>query len=389
MRVAFVLAEPDRRGDLAGIAMAAAHGLRRRGHEVAVYLGGGAGEWPPPPDVRVVASPPLARLDEDGPAAALRAAGASLDAALGDYEVVHPYGRAALHATAGCARPRLWYCHQFAGPLPVEATHRELLAAVQRGDVDPADPAAAAVVERHAREKNWRTRWRHSKSLAEERAAVAAVAGALVSSGYGARCFRHAYGRLAEVLEPGVPEAAASGAARAGIAVLSGTRPSDNLHATLAALAEATGTGERLDLYGVPPDALRQVPAAAALGERLQARGDQPPDLAAARLCVYLPWCEPSGIPAAAALARATPVLCSDHGGGAEVATRTGGGAVADPAQPRAVAAALQQMCSDPEELRRMGQQGRQAVHALFGMEAYLDRLERALRRTAGREAAR
>ena len=65
-------------------------------------------------------------------------------------------------------------------------------------------------------------------------------------------------------------------------------------------------------------------------------------------------------------LASGVPVVLPRHGAFPELVEATGGGLLYDPEEPGALAAALQQVLSDPELARQLAARGRQAVFDHF-----------------------
>ncbi len=379
LRIAIVYPDLSRKGGAENVVIWSASGLRSRGHEVALFTGAfEAGLWP------------------EGAALAetVRPLGGDFSA----FDVVHPHNRDALLATRRCRRPRLWFCHEPWRRLHLTATDAELLAAVSRPEVEPGHPAVEQVRRWRKRQTRWP--WRrsaHAWAVARERREVSRLEGVLVQSRYNAHSFEKAFRRRPEALDLGVPFPAAGepAAVRRGIAVVAGGNPKKNLHGILAAARELERCGALaevpFEVWGAGSDAplFQDLVRAWGLGGRVRLHGFLPDPrarqlLRAARLCLFLPLCEPFGLAAVEALLLETPLLASDHGGPAEIVQRTGGGWTVDPLQPATVAAALKRLLENDAALRRRAMRG--AIHArsLFGMDGFLAGLERRLEACAG-----
>ncbi|HEX9795300.1 MAG TPA: glycosyltransferase family 4 protein [Planctomycetota bacterium] len=394
MRIALVHPDLGRAGGAEAVVAWTAAGLLDRGHELAIFTHRFAAElWP---DGRRLAAcvRPLSRLDESAAPARLRSMGRGLRSQLAGFDLVHPHQREALHATEGCVAPRLWFCHEPWRRLHLEATDRELFAALDRPGIDAGHPALQQLRRWHRRQTRWP--WRRfatTRAVAAERAAVARATATMVQSGYTARAFREAFGREPEVFDLGHPAAsepapvAEVGVVRHGIGVTAGTSPKKNLHTVLATAQELVRRGslggQTFEIWGGGTDSeeTREMVRAHGLGERVRLHGFLGADEAAAlrrrcRLGLYLPLCEPFGLVAVEFLLSGTPVLVSDHGGPAETIARTNGGATVDPLRPDAIADRLEQLFADPASLVAMGQRGAQRARELFGMPRFLDALE-------------
>ncbi|MFQ5749180.1 MAG: glycosyltransferase family 4 protein [Planctomycetota bacterium] len=382
MRVAFVYPDLSRKGGAENVVVWSAAGLGSRGHEVALLTGAFDPRlWPEGPALEGTVRP----LPEGA-------------GAFTGFDVVHPHNREALLATRGCGLPRLWFCHEPWRRLHLTATDAELLAAVPSKKVEPHHPAVDQVRRWRRRQTRWP--WRraaHRRALARERREVSRLEGVLVQSHYNARSFEKAFRRRPAVIDLGVPDPRVPGpaageppAVRRGIAVNAGGNPKKNLYGVLAAARELERGGalaeERFEIWGAGSDAaaFQDLLRAWDLGSRVRLHGFLPDArarelLQTARLCLFLPLCEPFGLVAVEALLLETPLLASDHGGPAEIVGRTGGGWSVDPLRTATVAGALERLLRNDAALRRRGKLGAVRARSLFGMQDFLVRLEQRL----------
>ncbi|MCC2671685.1 MAG: glgA, partial [Armatimonadetes bacterium] len=73
------------------------------------------------------------------------------------------------------------------------------------------------------------------------------------------------------------------------------------------------------------------------------------------------------------ALAVGVPLVQPRHAAFPEVIEATGGGLLCEPDDPRSLAAAIEELLSDPARARRMGEQGRQVVLERFSIAKMTD----------------
>ena len=83
-------------------------------------------------------------------------------------------------------------------------------------------------------------------------------------------------------------------------------------------------------------------------------------------LSVPTTYHEPKGLYLLEAWANGVPVVQPSHGSFPELLEATGGGLLVPPNDPEALASALKQMMDQPEERRRLGRLGHDAVHQRF-----------------------
>src|SRR5439155_14775107 len=83
-------------------------------------------------------------------------------------------------------------------------------------------------------------------------------------------------------------------------------------------------------------------------------------------LSVPTTYHEPKGLYVLEAWANGVPVVQPTHGSFPELIEATGGGLHVEPNNPDALAAALRRMMDQPDERRRLGRLGHDAVHQRF-----------------------
>jgi glycosyltransferase involved in cell wall biosynthesis len=83
-------------------------------------------------------------------------------------------------------------------------------------------------------------------------------------------------------------------------------------------------------------------------------------------LSVPTTYHEPKGLYVLEAWANGVPVVQPAHGSFPELIEATGGGVIVEPNDPEALAKALRQMLDSPDDRRRLGLLGHQAVHQRF-----------------------
>jgi glycosyltransferase involved in cell wall biosynthesis len=83
---------------------------------------------------------------------------------------------------------------------------------------------------------------------------------------------------------------------------------------------------------------------------------------------------DPKGLFVLEALANEVPVVQPAHGSFPELIERTGGGRLVEPNSASALAKALQMLIEDPEERKRLGEQGKIAVYQKFSDMALAER---------------
>jgi len=86
-------------------------------------------------------------------------------------------------------------------------------------------------------------------------------------------------------------------------------------------------------------------------------------------LSVPVPGGEAFGLQLLEAMAHGVPVVQPAEGSYPEIINATGGGILYDPREPGALVRALQSLLEKPDEARRLGRQGREAILAQFNMD--------------------
>jgi len=405
VKLAVVHSDLGHKGGAESVAAWTAAGLAARGHEVRIFTDRADPDlWPELPRLGGLVEQVDGASGRDRRRRAL-ATGDRLRGRLAEFPLVFAQNRYGMiwarHAPGAIA----WMCHEPSRRLHPRTTDAELVAALERSDVDLRHPALLQMQAWLSRlESNpWR-RHRAGRLRAEEREWTRRPDLVLANSRYSADAIEASIGRAARVIDLGLPPVTPStaGGPREGVAVIASASPKKNLHGVLAAAA-VLARGHRLPglvfhVWGVGSDgaAVQAEVARLRLQERVVLHGFLPDPaararLARARLCLYLPLCEPFGLVAIEALQRGVPLLASDHGGPAEILGRHGGGRTVDPLLPERVADAMEAMLGDSSEEARWQQEARAAgasAAEAHGIEAYLQLVEELLQECARRHAA-
>jgi len=367
-----------------------ASGLRRRGHAVRVFTGRfDAGLW----DEAGLSAEEVETVEPRRRGGRLERGlrtGADLAPRLRGFDVLLAHNRYGLLWALPCGAPVFWYCHEPSRQLYLRQTDAFLVEALARDDVDPLHPALlhARKVLRAQRFPPHRI-WRTARRRRKERELVARARRVFANSRFNAGNVERALGGSPEVLYPGLPapSTAAGKEPREGIAVIAGERPSKNLYGVLAAARELERRGalpgEIFHVWGAGTEGpfFRALLHDWKLTGRVILHGFLAAPAAArllgrAKLCLFLPLCEPLGLVGVEALQRGVPLLASDHGGPAEIVADCGGGRTADPLRPDRIADTLEAMFADPEAMRRCAREAAPRAAARFSLEKHLDVLE-------------
>jgi len=399
----FALLYPDltHKGGAESVVVWTACGLARRGHEVRILSGAVRAElWPDEGLLPELIERVQISTLHDRRRRHLRT-GRRLAKRLADFDGVYAHNRYGLLWGLPAASRLLWYCQEPSRRLYAPITEAHLIEAFSRTDLPPGLPVLQ-ILRRELRRlrRSPKRRIRTALRRRREQRWAQAPRRVFVNSDYSARMFERCLGRPAERLDLGLPMLAPPDPRRprAGIVVVSSRNVKKNLHGVLLAAAECLRRGilsETIHVWGIGTDdeEFRIAHAALGLGNAVVLHGFLPDEaarerMARARLCLFLPFCEPFGLVALEALQLGVPVLASDHGGPAEILERCGGGTCADPLDPRSVADGIERMLA-PGEWPTWESRARAAgerVRELYSMERYLDRTEEALTRMAGDE---
>lgn len=393
MKLALVYPDLSHKGGAENVVVWTAMGLCQRGHAVTVLTGACRPElWPDYPGLADCVEEVAVSGRKERGARALET-GRALAPRLAEFPVVYAHNRYGLLWSLAAPQRLFWYCQEPSRRLYAPFTDEFLLQALERTDVEAGHPALAnmRVLLRKLRRNPKRVfkTWRHRR---RERQWVARPERCFVNSRFSATTFEAAFERRPAVLDLGVPLASAPTAEgeREGIVVVTSGSPKKNLYGVLAAAAElerrGSLPGERFEVWGVGTDAeeFQELLARWKLGARVRLHGYVDDGwarerLARARLCLFLPLCEPFGLVAVEALAAGVPVVASDHGGPAEILERCGGGRTVDPLRPDRVADVLEEVLGGGAD--RGVPSGESAAAAqrareIFSMNAYLERTE-------------
>lgn len=379
MRIALVHPDLSHKGGSESLAVWTASGLAKRGHDVRVFTAESRPElWPAFADVAALVErvPPLS--------------GGQGDAQLADFPLVVTHGTDALAWAREAPGRRVFYCHEPSRKAWCEVTEAFLVEALGRDDVDRGHPALAQIERNLERQ---RVPFRGLRRRHRERALLRSADLALANSAYTARVAQRCWRRPFEVLEPGAPvppvAPARPAAERRGLAVPASANLKKNLYGVLQTLAELARRGvdfEPVEIWGADSDAqrIRDRVAEAGLGDRVRLHGilddaEAARRLAAARVCLYLPFCEPFGLVAVEALQAGTPLVASNHAGPAEIVEHCGAGVLVDPLRPDRVADALERLLSDgaayDAELERTAKAA-EIARDRYGLDRHVARLE-------------
>jgi len=92
-------------------------------------------------------------------------------------------------------------------------------------------------------------------------------------------------------------------------------------------------------------------------------------------LSVPATYGESFGLYVVEALAAGVPVVQPRHAVFPELLNATGGGVLCEPDDPRSLASAIEELLSDPERSRMLGERGRQAIKEKFRVEQMAEKV--------------
>lgn len=386
--LAIAMAHPclDEAGGAERIVVWLSSGLVKRGHRVEIFTDRyDPGRWSPPElsglPVRVLQPGALART-LNSTVLRDRSLGRRLRrAAVGfDLLVVHnsPSYRWSSSFDPGTHRV-LWYCEEPLRKLHYRITDRHSLKLLWLDGAgnEHLRKKAESFARRDARARSERDRRR-------EAMAVARIHRLAANSAYTARNVEEIFGRPCSVCPCGVDvPAKPDDTPRNGFVLAIGPcTPLKNIHNVIEAVLRLNeaGTNTSLVVTGTPDEELaRRVAARAA--DRVRFVGRVPDTelhalYARCALVAFLPVDEPFGLVAVEAMAHASPVVASNHGGPSETVVDGLTGLHADPLDPDDIAAKLRALLGDPERAGRMGEAGRRRYLENYTLEAFLDRFE-------------
>ncbi len=181
-----------------------------------------------------------------------------------------------------------------------------------------------------------------------------------------------------------------------------GLNPRAYIVGIVATLRSWKGHVHLLDAMTRLPDALLLIvgdgPQRAPIEQRIEALGLAGRVILAAHQDDPVPWlnamdvfCLPSyaneGVPQALmqAMAMGLPVVTTPIGSIAEIVEHELTGLLVPPADPAAIAAAIERLRQDPEQANRIGRAAREHALRTFGADKMLDRMEQVFREAANR----
>lgn len=390
-----------------------AWGLASRGHRVTLFTLDCRPElWKgfQSANVRthVLSTPPLAR--RIGSRMLNRSCyNAELGPALDGIDVVIAHNYPSYHWAVGARErrdrglPVVWYCNEPIRRLYLTRTDAHFLAVADRSGSRPDLNRHLVDEARRVQARNARffKRRRHERARRRDRQQVARLDRVLAISRFTRDNLAAIFGIAPRVCHPGVarqgaPEthgraepARGNGAGRSPVSflVVGTAAPKKNLMNVLEAVRLLAGRGgaPRITLrIAGPPDAQEMARAHAeqhGLRDRVEPLG-WPSDTALRRhyascaATVYVPIDEPFGLVPVESMLEGTPPIVSHHGGPAEVVEHERTGLHVDPFDPEAIAAAMAALADDAPRRRALGEAGREAAHAHFTLDRFLDRFE-------------
>ena len=409
MNVALVHPSLAVKGGAENLIMWLGRGLASRGHRVTLFTPAWQPDlWKEFRDenvrIHVLTTPPLARMVRSK-VINRSCYHAELAAALRGFDVVNAHNHPSHHwALGACARldrspPVVWYCNEPSRRLYLAETDRHFVAIEDqtRGDAARNQHLVEAVRRIRARNAGLLKRRKRERDRRWDRQEVARLDLILATSRFTRDNLTAIFGIEPPVCYPGIPGASvplSPGADRrepggrgATFLTVGATAPKKNLANVLEAVRILAGRSGRdritLKVTG-SPDAAQMARTFAeqhGIGDCVEPLGwlsDQAlrRHYAGATALVYVPIDEPFGLMPVESMFEATPPIVSDHGGPAEVVAHEQTGLQVNPFDPEAIAGAMARLAADEALRRTLGEAGREAAHARFSLDRFLDRFE-------------
>jgi glycosyltransferase involved in cell wall biosynthesis len=292
----------------------------------------------------------------------------------------------------------VWYCQEPSRRAYFSRTEAETLRRATRSPASPTIQKAPSDYARwgaHAQRTLERRLFRRNESTLIPRFDAVAV-----NSHYTAEIVSDLFGLRAAVIPPGLArpgDRVMPFADRKGLVCVTNANAWKNPFAYLSVVAELEHQAERRDIelrvIG-PVDAAAMQREATRLGiaERVQLRGacsdvEKAAWLAESRICLSLPLGEPLGLVPVEAMAAGTPVVASDYGGPAEVVADGVTGRLANPLDPREIAARVLELYDDRERWTRFSEAARARVARCYTLDHYASGVESLCREVLERSA--
>ena len=285
--------------------------------------------------------------------------------------------------------PAIWYCHEPSRITYASITDDITLNYLSSGSRTlPNHQELARRLRKRLRQERVRRRTRFHR----DKQAMAAFSGILANSHFTAEKIKAIWGQTSVVCYPGIPErtdlSPVPVSRRRDIVFLSSFALRKNVMGVLAAFSHIVNGPNRREmvLHLVGWDTQQHRAVAGFIREHdLSARvrshgflGEQEKSdlLSSARLCVFVPFCEPFGLVTLEALSHGTPVIVSDHGGPAEVITNGVTGMHVNPYDPHSISRGILTLYDDMHTLEAMSKAGTALVRERFTLGHFITRFE-------------
>ncbi len=390
MRIALVHPRLDHRGGAENVVCWMARGLLERGHDVVVATQRFSLERWDEQDWHGISRVVLRAGTFDRykhRAARKRSPGHRLRRALGEREwiVAHNFP-SQVWATVAARRMSgtrvVWYCEEPHTRLHRRETAPRFAAALEDPD---RHPWLREVSQEFEKRPERGARFAVDRKL--ELDAAACVDLVLGNSAFTAQSAARVYGVDALPCILGLPEPAPAAGPRGDpyVAWITSASPHKNafgfLEALHLAVHELGARDLRVRAVGLRGEAFTRRIAELSLGDVVRGEGwmsdaDLNALIAGCRLLAYPPIEEPFGLVPLHAMAHARPVLAANGGGPAETVVHEVTGLLADPLDPRDMAARLVELWNSPARCDALGAAGRERYAAEFTFRHFLDRFE-------------